>query len=248
MSNSSERVSSMASLIKDGFLEMLKGVHTMLPGVIESFNATTQRAKVQLGTGIKLADGREIKHPPLLNVPVQFLRYGGFSLTMPVAAGDEVAVFFSERAIDTFLRTGEAGKVPDTGRFFSLTDSFAVPGLNSNGKIVPDYNSQDLELKADSGNCILKISLDGEFTVTADKDALIQSLLTATIQGAIAAQLKSGTNTAMLNVGGGFHVNNATGDLTTITQSMLAILAPLLTGTPLTNYNALLAQRATFLV
>ncbi len=246
--NSQERASGFASFMKDGFWDMMKGgVHTMLPGVIESFDNGTQRAKINLATATELKDGRTIQHPPMIEVPIQFFRFGGFSMTMPVKAGDEVAVFFSERGMDNFLSTGETGQPPTSARFFSLTDAFAIPGLNSDGNIVPAYNSQELEIKTDSGTCILKIGLTGDFTVTSDTTVLVEALLTATLKGTVSASLQGGTNTALINATGQFIVTNATGELNTITQSMLTILATLLTGAQLTTYNALLAQRATFL-
>ena len=55
---SKERVAPTEVLIKSAFTELMKGVHTMLPGVIESFDPSTQRAKVTYLRPLKCATGQ----------------------------------------------------------------------------------------------------------------------------------------------------------------------------------------------
>lgn len=118
----------LRSLISD----RLSTVNVALPGVVASYDADTQRASVQ--PGIRHAfvneDGeRELVDLPVVNeVPVVFPSAGDFSLTFPVAAGDEVLLVFSSASLDLWLSRG--GTVdPSNDRHHALSDAVAIPGL-----------------------------------------------------------------------------------------------------------------------
>jgi hypothetical protein len=143
----------------------MKGIHTMLPGVIESFDSATQLAKINLATAQERTNGDKLSFPPLINVPVQFFRWGGFSITAPVNAGDECAVFFSERSMDRFLKEGGQDKVPFDARFFDLSDAYAVTGLTSSSNAVQNFDTSNLVIKADSGNTVFTLTPDGKFSI-----------------------------------------------------------------------------------
>jgi hypothetical protein len=138
----------------------------MLPGVIESFDAVKQTAKINLATAQETSEGEKVSFPPLINVPVQFFRWGGFSITAPVKAGDECAVFFSERSMDRFLDEGGIDKTPYDARFFDLSDAYAVTGLTSASKAVENFDTQNLVIKADNGNTVFTLTPDGKFSIS----------------------------------------------------------------------------------
>lgn len=71
---SNEKVNNLETLIRYSFNEMMKGVHTMLPGKVESFDPSNQLAKVNLVNRMVLKSGAEVQFPPLINVPVQQFR------------------------------------------------------------------------------------------------------------------------------------------------------------------------------
>ena len=156
---------SLETVIKNGHRELMKGIHTMLPGVIESFDSATQLAKINLATAQERINGDKLSFPPLINVPVQFFRWGGFSITAPVNAGDECAVFFSERSMDRFLKEGGQDKVPFDARFFDLSDAYAVTGLTSSSNAVQNFDTSNLVIKADSGNTVFTLTPDGKFSI-----------------------------------------------------------------------------------
>jgi len=162
---SKERVVDLSLLLKNSHRELMKSVHTMLPGVVDSFDPVTQRAQVAVATAQALYGGKKLSFPPLLNVPVQFVRWGGFSMTMPVKQGDECAIHFSERSMDLFLKFGNIDRVPTETRFFDLSDAFIVPGLNSDNKIVPDYDKDNMVLKSDNGATVFTLTADGKFSI-----------------------------------------------------------------------------------
>ncbi len=214
----------LTSMLRSCFLEQMKSVHTMLPGKVQSFNAGTGRAVIVIGPAQGLKNGQKLEFPPLIDVPVQFARFGGYAVTMPVNAGDTVAVFFSERSMDNWLRTGQTGQVPAEGRFFSLSDGFAVPGLWSS----PPSIGTALELKAENGSASVAIQSGGNVT------------------------LHAGALTLTVEPSGKVHATNATGELTLITQTALTqihaaltLLIPSVTPGNLGAYNTALSNIST---
>ena len=195
-----QRETSLENALRVIFRDLLKSVHTMLPGIIESFDATTQRAKVALATSQMCRDGQILNHPPLINVPVQFPRWGSFTISFPVNPGNQCAVFFSERSLDKYLRFGKVSDVPDDTRFFDLSDAFAVPGLSSDEKIVPDYDSNNLVLKHDSGTCEMKFLPVGD------------------------VQLKSGDLQTNFCSEGKISINNPAGELISIIDGLFQLI------------------------
>ncbi len=129
--NAKERIPVLDDLLKTAIREELKSVHTMLPGQIEKFDSGTQRAEITIAISIPMKDGTVKKYPQLINVPVQFMRWGGFSITMPIKKGDQVAVMFSERSLQTWIERGKVQDTPNDIRFFDINDAFALPGLDA---------------------------------------------------------------------------------------------------------------------
>lgn len=75
------------------------------PGIIQSFDSTTQTVSVQLAIREKrYNDGEETWEdvPLLVDVPVVFPRAGGYLLTLPIAPGDECLVIFGDNCMDAW--------------------------------------------------------------------------------------------------------------------------------------------------
>lgn len=158
MGKGHNEIATLASIIRQGANAILKDVHTALPGIVVSFDPETQLAEVQ--PAIKRVfreeteDGEiltDVALPVLINVPVVFPRGGGYSLTFPVAAGDECLLVFSERSIDNWHEFGGVRK-PTAKRFHDLSDALAVVGLSSKGNKIPSYDANNLQLKKDDGS------------------------------------------------------------------------------------------------
>ncbi len=114
--------------------QRLRSVRVALPGRIEEYNNTTQRATVQplileeqfddLGNRIAA------KLPVVTDVPIAFIGMGSWRITGPVKRGDLVWLVFASSAIGKWLATG--GLVdPEDDRHHTLTDAFAIPGAFS---------------------------------------------------------------------------------------------------------------------
>jgi hypothetical protein len=140
---------SIEKLIKTGVDEGLKDVHTTIPALVVSFNATTQLADVQPTIKRKLGDDI-VNLPLLVDVPVRFMKSANFSVTIPIVAGDYVFVSFCERSIDKWLIDG--GLQPaDNTRKHHLSDAFAFPMMFSQQEKIVNFNATGLELRSTDG-------------------------------------------------------------------------------------------------
>ena len=113
----------------------LASVHTAMPGVIETYDADTQRAVVDPSPRVLIDGGDPVERPPLVNVPVIFPGGGGVTLALSMQPGDPVLLIVSERGIGPWKEMSTPGDyTPPRSRFFSLADAFALP---ISGKIAP---------------------------------------------------------------------------------------------------------------
>jgi len=79
----------------------------------------------------RFKDGDRVEVAPLLDVPVSYPSGGGRGLTLPLEAGDEVFVSFSDRSIDEWKSVGGTGIEPQSTRRFDLSDGVIVATLNT---------------------------------------------------------------------------------------------------------------------
>lgn len=195
-----EETETMTQFFSNCFKEMLKGVHTMLPATIESFDKDTQRAKVAIAYTMRRVDGTNLKYPALLEVPVQFPRWGGMAITFPVKPGDECAVLFSERAMDRFKELGAGDQPPHEARFFDLADGFALMGLFSKPNKLDGVSEDSLEIRTEVGDKKITLAESGQIT------------------------LEDGTTTLTLKADGKVSLNNGTGEAISLISDILNAL------------------------
>ena len=167
MSDNSSQLSNESSLLREAISNRLLDLHTQMPGIIDSFNANTQTARVQpaIRRIFRTDEGDRVfltpKNLPLLiDVPVIYPRGGGFSLTFPVKPGDECLLCFCERSIDSWFNSGSVS-TPTERRFHSLSDAVALMGLSSQPNAIKDYNQDGVELRSDSGDNVVRMSENG---------------------------------------------------------------------------------------
>lgn len=110
----------------------LLDLHTALPGVVKSYDATKQVADIQ--PTIKRIDRDEngakvVLDPPVISsVPIVWPRAGGYFLTFPLAPGDSVLLVFCESDLGAWLDSGAVAHPGDEGRH-TLSGAVAIPGL-----------------------------------------------------------------------------------------------------------------------
>lgn len=138
----------------------LSDIHTCLPGVIVSYDG--QLATVRPGLDKLLGNGQSLSAPQIVKVPVCWpvgdINGGKALITVPLKAGDNVLLNFSERCLESWL-TGSNG-APDDPRQFDLSDCFATPMLRPN-TLKADTENVSIEY----GPMSMKIAPDGTVTV-----------------------------------------------------------------------------------
>jgi hypothetical protein len=156
-------------MIKAGIQTELLHTWTALPGIVKSFDATTQTAEIQPAIKqeyINESQARQTRSQPLLiNVPVHIPRTSGFAVTLPVAADDEGLIVFCSRCIDSWSQQG-GEQPPETNRKHSFSDAIFIPGVFGKPSKLSSYITDGVEMRNAAGDT--KITLkDGSIDITA---------------------------------------------------------------------------------
>lgn len=148
-------------------LTMLDGrqaaMWTAMPGEIESFDPLEMTASVQITiqAQVQAPDGTFSWDtlPLLIHCPVQFPAGGGFTLTFPVAPGDECLVVFASRCIDAWWQSG--GVQPQAElRMHDLSDGFVLLGFRSQPHVIANIGADSTQLRSDDGATLLEVRND----------------------------------------------------------------------------------------
>jgi hypothetical protein len=128
------------------------------------------------------------KTPPLQALcPVQFPSGGGFTLTFPVAQGDECLVVFSSRCIDAWWQSGGVQNQA-VMRMHDLSDGFAVLGFSSVPRVIGGISATATQLRSNDGSTFVEVGA-GEVTIQAANINLLgkvnNSVLGSTIGGVV---------------------------------------------------------------
>lgn len=139
-------------------------IHTALPARIVSYDGgQTVTVEVMIRQS---SETGAIEIPPLIDVPVQFSRAGGFCFTVPIVAGDEGLVIFAERCIDGWWATGEKSD-PMDARMHDYSDAFFIPGVSSRKKALPNLFMDGASIQTDDGSTFLRIT-NGRVLIKGD--------------------------------------------------------------------------------
>jgi len=177
-------------------------IWTAMPAIIQSFNATAQTVTAQPAiqgvTSDKSQNNSYVNLPLLVDVPIQFMTAGGYSITCPISVGDECLIVFASRCIDAWWQSGGVQRPMET-RMHDLSDGFALIGVRSQARTVSNYNTSNLQIRSDDHNTIIEIDKTGKVNITAPTSMTITTPL-ATFTGDINV---GGTLTATTDVIGG---------------------------------------------
>ena len=162
-------------------------IWTAMPGIIVSFNAGAVTASVQgaIKGQVRGEDGKTkaINLPLLVDVPVVFQHGGGYSLTFPVAKGDECLVVFGSRCIDGWWQRGGVQPALDQ-RMHDLSDAFAIVGPYSQAHLISGISTAGVQLRSDDGATVVEV-VAGHVTLRAASVTIDTPM--ATFTGAIQA-------------------------------------------------------------
>jgi hypothetical protein len=161
---------------------MILETHTLLPGVLKSYNNDLQTAVCQPAIRrLITATGKMVALPLCLDVPVFF---PGGVLTFDVAPGDAVVLAFSERCIDSWWAAGGVQDPVDL-RNHDLSDAFALIGFQPRPSALNDVSQAGPELRTRDGSNRLAVRKDGTVHIGASAST---SLLVPLTNGVVLGQ------------------------------------------------------------
>lgn len=140
-------------------------IWTALPSVVTAVDLSKQTVSVQpsIQGNISSPDGssQSVNLPLLVDVPIVWPRAGGFALTFPIVAGDEVLVVFASRCIDSWWQSGGVGVQAEV-RMHDLSDGFAVLAPTSQPKKLNNVSSSNVQLRDEAGTTYVEIAPGGK--------------------------------------------------------------------------------------
>jgi len=164
MSNLNEEIDygDLTTVLKFAFEQMLKGVYTAMPGVVESYNSTTKRARVVPAINVKRTDGTTTARPAIANVPVVHPSGGGFVVLLPIKAGDTVLCVFSQRGLTKFKEA--FGTADPDESLLDIKDAIIIPGFG--GLEVTPSTTDGVSMQNETGTNYINVT-DGAINITS---------------------------------------------------------------------------------
>lgn len=166
---------TMVEILRNAVKSYLIDLHTAMPGVVVSYDRTSQLAVVEPALRRTLVSGEVVELPKIYNVPVQFPHAGDTFIHFDLKSGDNVLLIFSERSIDKWV--AKSGKTtPQERRMHSINDCFAIPSV----KAKPDAftpKGQDGSIEITNKNSHLEITSSGKFILNNGQYELVSVLV-----------------------------------------------------------------------
>ena len=131
-------------------------LHTAIPGIVRSYDASAQTADIEPGLLLPIPALREEEEDPrerlpiIPNVPVCVPRGASFHLTFPLSPGDTVLLVFSESDINTFRQNGQVAD-PGVPTRHGLSGAVAIPGFVTANAPVGDASGSYGRIGVDGG-------------------------------------------------------------------------------------------------
>lgn len=168
--NREERLNDPEESLRLALESQQAQIWTALPGIVSGVDLAKQTVSVQPTVQGSVTDANgnvsNVNMPTLVDVPIVWPRAGGFALTFPIKAGDEVLVVFSSRCIDSWWQSGGIG-APAEARMHDLSDGFAVLAPSSQSKKLSSVSSSNVQLRDEAGTTYLEITPSGGIKLKA---------------------------------------------------------------------------------
>lgn len=158
-------------IINDVITSRIAGIHTALPGRIETFDGSLASVKPLIKK--VFTDGVELSLPVIPGVPVIFPATSDFQFTFPLKKGDDCLIIFSERDLSNWIAKGEDSIPADTKKY-DLSDAIAIPGLYSPAVDPKTYDDTNVIMSFKGAT--FKIQPDDKFAIGNSTIELIEAL------------------------------------------------------------------------
>jgi len=185
------RIPDLLQILEDREVALEKRLFVAAPGIITQWDSVKQLASIQIavtqqfriGNLVQTTNGGQYLTTQIKTIPVSVLnlvpicpmRGGGFSVTLPIAVGDEVLVVFANNCIDQWKASGCAQNELGNGyvavneieqRRHDPTDAFFIPGPWNQTRTLSAYSATNLEIRSDTGTVKISLSPSGNLTIT----------------------------------------------------------------------------------
>ena len=124
--------------------------------------------------------------PVLSRIPVGYFKAGGMVVTVPVKAGDEGIILFSDRGLSLWKETGRKSP-PREEEFHGLNGAIFLPMPTSSPGAVQNYDPSSLYVGSEDQQAYLRVQPGGLITLSAATSVLINTPL-ATFSGDVTIQ------------------------------------------------------------
>ena len=170
-----ERVQHETEVLRTALDQFARKMRVACPGIIQSFDSSKQTVSVQLAIMEELSKNGErtsVKIPILEDIPIVVPRGGGFSITLPIAVGDECLVVFGDMCIDSWWQSGGDNNIQMDRRRHDLSDGFAILGCWNQKKVISNYSVNSIQIRNDSGADYVEVK-DGNINVVSSSEVNI---------------------------------------------------------------------------
>lgn len=154
-----------------------------IPASVQSFNATKNTCVVQptIKQRQKASDGSFIyvNLPLIQDVPIVWPGGGGFLVTFPLQANDEVLLVFSSRCMDTWWQQGGI-QIPQELRLQEYSDAFCIPRIWSVPNVPVSISSNTAQLRSLDGTSYLELASGGVINIKAPGGLNLTGAMVAT--------------------------------------------------------------------
>jgi len=165
-----ERFESLEEALRAAFDGERANLWTALPGIIQSFDPVTQTCTIQPSIKALMTSPAGIRSwvqlPLLVDCPVYFPKGGIFTMTFPVAKGDEALVVFSSRSIDAWWASGNVD-IQSPLRMHDLSDGMVFVGFGSKPNIISGISTDTVQIRLNDGSDFIELAADGSINLTS---------------------------------------------------------------------------------
>lgn len=166
-----ERIDDLFVAVKAATEGVVPSIWTAMPGILQSVDLIAMTCEAQPAIQVKVFDklgnGTFQNLPLCVDVPLQILGGGGYSVTFPMVAGDEGLLVFACRCIDAWWQQG--GVQPQAEmRMHDLSDGFFIPGFRSQSRKLANISATKPQFRSDDGTVTVELDQPlGRVNVTA---------------------------------------------------------------------------------
>lgn len=197
-----------------------------IPAIVQSVDYTnnppTVTVQVAIKEIVKTATGPVVTTIyPIATVPIILPSAGGFSLTLPIAEGDEGLLIFCDACIDLWWTRGGVQEQLERRRH-DISDCGFVPGMRSQMRPgIPNWSQNTAQLRTDDGTAYVELTKGGAINIVAPGGITLTGPLvvenaatfeeTAEVEGALIADagIQVGSGAAITGDGGTLTIDGA---------------------------------------